>query len=159
MPGGGPGSRSGNRFARLVVTSADTLYLAPSGGTWWMPMMTCQVPGSSSPFSLVPSSISMSPPALLDLAYGKPVTGEGLTLQLPPERGTTPTSKFSILTLDVRLAGVGTLQATAMHGECSITLEAVGLAQVNGRFVCRRLHPNVGSGPTVAATGTFSAQG
>ena len=34
--GGGPGSWLGSRFARLVVTSADTLYLAPSGGTWWM---------------------------------------------------------------------------------------------------------------------------
>jgi hypothetical protein len=120
-----------------------------------------QVTGASQgtfEFTLVPSSISLSPPTRLDLAYGDPATGEGLSLQLPPEQGTIPTSKFSILTLDVRLAGVGTLQATAMHGECSITLGTVGRARVNGRFVCRRLRPNVGPGPTVAATGTFSAQ-
>jgi hypothetical protein len=110
-------------------------------------------------FRLEPSAIQVSPPPRLDLAYGDPATGEGLTIQVPPEQGTIPTSKFSILTLNVDLAGVGALQTTAMHGECSITLDTVGRVHVDGRFACRRLHPNVGSGPTVAATGMFTAQG
>ena len=110
-------------------------------------------------FPLQPSAVQGSPPPLLDLAYGDAATGEGVTLQLPPEEGTTRSSASSILTLDVRLGARGTLQATAMDGECSITLDRVSRMHVSGRFACRGLHQNVGSGPTVSATGSFTARG
>src|SRR5919197_1131150 len=48
-------------------------------------------------FPLQPSATQESPPPLLDLSYGDPATGEGLTLQLPPDEGTTRTSESSIL--------------------------------------------------------------
>src|SRR2546421_5456346 len=56
-------------------------------------------------FKLEPSAIYVSAPSRLDLAYGDPATGEGLTVQVGPEVGTSLTSKFNVLTLDVRLAG------------------------------------------------------
>src|SRR5207247_394354 len=65
------------------VTSPGPLQLSRFGSGSARVQVTGAAQGTFD-FALVPSSISMSPPALLDLAYGKPVTGEGLTLQLPP---------------------------------------------------------------------------
>lgn len=110
-------------------------------------------------FDLEPSALYPSPPARLDLVFGRVETGEGLDIQVPPRVGTLRTSAEAVVDLRLRVPSIGVFEGTSMGGECSITLLEVSQSTVKGSFDCRDMHQNVGMGPTVSAAGTFSARG
>jgi hypothetical protein len=108
-------------------------------------------------FPLRPSEMYSSPPARLELAYGDPSSGQGLDLQVSPVRGPIRTSTEAILTLSLQLPRVGLLQLTSMNGECAVRISHLAKGEVAGRFACHGLHPDIGTGPSVSATGRFDA--
>jgi hypothetical protein len=69
--------------------------------------------------------------------------------------GTRPTSP----TLVLSLVAIGNTSAsfTSTNGECSITVDSAGAANIAGSFACAGLHTS--SGATVDVSGTFRASG